>query len=186
MFDETSKLVLGLLTGVLFGFLLQKGRVAKFSVIIGQLLLKDWTVVKIMLTAVAVGSIGVYALVSLGTASFHVKPAMFGGVLFGGLLFGAGMAIFGYCPGTSVAACGEGRKDAMVGVAGMVTGALAYVWFYPAHQPALKSFPDWGKITLPELTTTSPWLWILGLLVLAAAAAYLLDGMRRRSPLRST
>jgi len=186
MFDETSKLFLGLLTGILFGFLLQKGRVAKFSVIIGQLLLKDWTVVKIMLTAVAVGSIGVYALVSLGTASLHVKPAVFGGVLFGGLLFGAGMAIFGYCPGTSVAACGEGRKDAMVGVAGMLTGALAYVWLYSVHQPALKSFPDWGKITLPELTTTSPWLWVVGLVVAAATSAFLFESMRRRLTLRQT
>lgn len=186
MFDEPSKLLLGLLTGTVFGFLLQKGRVAKFPVIIGQLLLKDWTVVKIMLTAVAVGSIGVYTLVSLGAAELHVKPAMFGGVLLGGLLFGIGMSVLGYCPGTSVAACGEGSKDAMVGVVGMITGALAYVWLYPRHQPILKSFPDWGKITLPELTSTSPWLWILGLLVLAATSAYIFEKRRGRSILRHT
>ncbi len=173
MFDEPSNLFLGLLTGIFFGFLLQKGRVAKFPVIIGQLLLKDWTVVKIMLTAVAVGSIGVFTLVSMGAAELHIKPAMFGGLLLGGLLFGIGMSVLGYCPGTSVAACGEGRKDAMVGVVGMITGALAYVWFYPRYQPILKSFPDWGKITLPELTATSPWLWVLGLLILAATNAYI-------------
>lgn len=185
MFDEPSKLLLGLLTGIFFGFFLQKGRVAKFSVIVGQLLLKDWTVVKIMLTAVAVGSIGIYALVSLGVATLHVKPALLGGVLFGGLLFGAGMAVFGYCPGTSVAACGEGRKDAMVGVAGMLLGALSYVWFYPLHQPALKSLPDWGKVTLPELTTTSPWLWIAGLLAAAVISAYFFEAMRRRFTLET-
>ena len=44
MFDPISKLVLGLLTGIIFGLLLQKGRAAKFHVIIGQFLLKDWTV----------------------------------------------------------------------------------------------------------------------------------------------
>jgi uncharacterized membrane protein YedE/YeeE len=167
MFDEPMKLILGLLTGILFGFFLQKGRVAKYSVIIGQLLLRDWTVVKIMLTAVAVGSIGVYALVSLGMASLHVKPALFAGLIFGGLTFGAGMAVFGYCPGTSIAACGEGRKDAMVGVAGMLLGALSYVMLYPALERALKAWPDWGKITLPELTTSSPWAWVAGLAVTA-------------------
>ena len=179
MFEEPTKLLLGLLTGVLFGFLLQKGQVAKFSVIIGQLLLRDWTVVKIMLTAVAVGSLGVYALVSFGLAGLHVKPALLGGVLFGGLLFGSGMAVFGYCPGTSVAACGEGRKDAAVGVLGMLAGAFAYVWLFPLHQPALKQFPDWGKVTLPEVTTTSPWLWIVGLLIAAAASAYLFRTRKR-------
>ena len=63
MFDSPDKLLLGLVTGVAFGFLLQKGRVAKFPVIVGQFLLKDWTVVKVMATAVAVGAVGVYALV---------------------------------------------------------------------------------------------------------------------------
>ncbi len=56
MFDSPEKLLLGLLTGIAFGVLLQKGRVAKFAVIVGQFLLKDWTVVKIMGTAVVVGS----------------------------------------------------------------------------------------------------------------------------------
>jgi hypothetical protein len=48
MFESPDKLILGFLTGVLFGFLLQKGRVAKFEVIVGQFLLRDWTVVKTM------------------------------------------------------------------------------------------------------------------------------------------
>jgi hypothetical protein len=143
MFDPPLKLLLGLLTGILFGFLLQKGRVAKFPVIVGQFLLRDWTVVKIVLTAVAVGSIGVYALVSIGAAELHIKPALLGGVIFGGLLFGAGIALFGYCPGTSVAACGEGHRDAMVGVAGMLVGAFAYVWSYPVlASPITKALPE--------------------------------------------
>ena len=72
MFDSPDKLALGLLTGIVFGFLLQKGRAAKYHVIVGQFLLKDWTVVKIMLTAVILGSVGVYALVNEGHA-VHVE-----------------------------------------------------------------------------------------------------------------
>ena len=107
MFESLPNLLLGLLTGFVFGFLLQKGRVAKFEVITGQLLVRDWTVAKIMLTAIAVGSIGVYALMTMEMASLHIKPALLGGVIVGGLLFGCGMAILGYCPGATVAACGE-------------------------------------------------------------------------------
>ncbi|NLF07305.1 MAG: YeeE/YedE family protein, partial [Pirellulaceae bacterium] len=60
------QLPLGFLLGVGFGFLLQKGGVTYYDVIINQLLLKDFTVVKIMLTAMATGMIGVHLLVNLG------------------------------------------------------------------------------------------------------------------------
>lgn len=183
MFEATDKLVLGLVTGIVFGFLLQKGRVGKFEVIVGQLLFKDWTVVKIMATAVAVGSVGVYALVSLGMATLHIKPALLGGVLVGGLLFGLGMAIFGYCPGTGVAASGAGHRDAMVGVAGMLFGALLYVTGYPQLKPLIESIADWGKLTLPQATSTSPWPWVLGLVIaLSALLAWLEKRQRPAGP----
>ena len=180
MFDEPLKLALGLFTGILFGVLLQKGQAAKYSVIMGQFFLKDWTVVKIMLTAVVVGAVGVWALVNMGYASLHIKPAALGGVLLGGALFGIGIAIFGLCPGTSVAACGEGHRDAFYGVVGMFVGALAYVGLYPTMQSVAKAGADWGKVTLPEVTGTSPWLWVVGLVIAGAIAFWLLE--RRKMP----
>jgi uncharacterized protein len=167
MFESPERLVLGLLTGMLFGFLLQKGRVAKYEVILGQLLLKDWTVLKIMLSAIAVGAIGVYMLVELQMASLHIKPMLVGGVIIGGICFGIGMAIFGYCPGTSVAACGEGRKDAMVGVLGMLAGAAVFVGGYSFLSPVIRNFGNGGKITLFEATAIPLWVWILLVIILA-------------------
>lgn len=167
MFESWDKLLLGFLYGLIFGFLLQKGRVAKFRVIVGQFLLKDWTMVKVMLSAVAVGAVGVWVLVAMGKAELHIKPAAFGGVVAGALVFGVGMALFGYCPGTGVAACGEGRRDAMVGVLGMICGAFAYVIAFPALQGLINGFGDWGKVTLPQLTGLSPWAFIIPLVVVA-------------------
>ncbi len=183
MFEAPWKLALGLLTGIAFGFLLQKGRVAKFHVILGQFLLKDYTVVKVMLTAVVVGSVGVYALVELGLAHLHVKPALLGGVLVGGLCFGVGMAVFGYCPGTGVAGCGEGRRDAMIGVLGMLAGAAAFVALWPTLQPVVKGLGDWGQVTLPGATGTSPWLWVGGL-ALGGLALWLVLGQGRAATSR--
>lgn len=168
MFESPEKLILGLISGIVFGFLLQKGRVAKFRVIMGQFLLTDWTVAKIMLTAVAVGALGIWGMIAMGWTELHIKPAAFGGVIVGGLLFGLGIAIFGYCPGTSVAACGEGRRDAMVGVAGMLFGALAYVVAFPALQGLIKAWGDWGKVTLPQVVGGSPWIYVAALLVVTA------------------
>ena len=82
----------------------------------------------------------------------HIRPALLGGVLLGGVCFGVGMAALGYCPGTSVAGCGEGRRDAMVGVLGMFAGAALYVALYEQLAPVVNSLGDWGKITLPEVT----------------------------------
>ncbi len=184
MFDSPDRLLLGLATGVVFGVLLQKGRVAKFPVIVGQFLLKDWTVAKIMGTAVVVGAVGVFTLVATGHADLHVKPLLLGGVLLGGALFGVGMTVLGYCPGTAVAACGEGRRDAVAGVLGMFAGALAFVAVWPALQPVIKGLGDAGKVTLPDLTDTSPWVWVGALAACTLAGMLFLPG-RRSSRSRS-
>lgn len=182
MFDSPERLLLGLLTGVVFGVLLQKGRVAKFPVIVGQFLLKDWTVAKVMGTAVVVGSVGVWALVASGYAHLHVKPFLLGGVLVGGVCFGVGMAVYGYCPGTGVAACGEGKPDAIAGVLGMLAGALAFVVAFPALQPLIKGLGDMGKLTLPEATGTPPWRWVAALAGVGLAALLLVLLSRRGWP----
>lgn len=163
MFESSDKLLLGLLTGIVFGFLLQKGRAAKYQIIMGQFFLKDWTVVKIMGSAVAVGAIGIYYMRSLGMIHLEIKPAAFAGVIVGAILFGIGLAILGLCPGTTVAACGEGRRDAWVGFTGMLFGAAAYVVLFPPLQGLVKALGDWGKVTVPQVTHTSPWLWVGGI-----------------------
>src|SRR5687768_7659534 len=110
--ESTSDLMLGLVTGIVFGFLLQKGRVAKYQTILGQLLLKDWTVAKVMLTAIVTGAIGVYAMVEAGTARLDIWPFQPAAMLIGAAFFGVGIATLGYCPGTGLAGAAEGSRDA--------------------------------------------------------------------------
>ena len=61
--------MLGLFFGVIFGFLLQKGGVAKYHILIGVLLLEDFTVIKVMLTAIIVACIGIFSLHALAWSS---------------------------------------------------------------------------------------------------------------------
>lgn len=113
-------------------------------------------------------------------ASLHIRPLLFAGVLSGAIFFGIGMAVLGYCPGTSIAGCGEGRRDAIFGVLGMFGGAVLSVTLFPLLKPFNKGLGDWGEITLPEATHTSPWLWI-ATLTAAGVAAFLVDRSRHTS-----
>lgn len=148
--DKTPRqLVLGLLFGIAFGFLLQKGGVAKYHVLIGQLLLQDFTVVKVMLSAVVVGMIGIHTMRRLGLVELHVKPTRYGANIVGGLVFGAGFALSAYCPGTNAAAIGQGNFDGLFVAVGMLAGSWLFAILFDRLAP-LRKWGDRGKLTLPE------------------------------------
>lgn len=157
-----SQLAVGLLLGIAFGFLLQRGGVTRYEVIIGQLLLTDFTVVKIMLTAVLVGTVGVHLLHSLGLAQLHPKPGAIGTSVIGGLLFGVGFGVLGYCPGTAAGACGQGSLDALFGgVVGMLLGAGLFAALFPRLRSGILAKGDFGDITLPRALNVNPWVIVL-------------------------
>ena len=173
--DTLVQLALGLCVGILFGFLLQKGGVTSYDVIVGQLLLENFTVVKVMLSAVIVAMIGVHLLVRFGYADLHVVPGSWGSSLIGGLIFGVGFALLGLCPGTVAGAAGTGALDALIGgILGMVAGSGLFITLYPRIKPVLCRAP-FATQTLPDLLRVNRWLVILlveicmiGILVLLA------------------
>ncbi len=156
-----SQLLYGLITGILFGFLLQKGRVLRYEKQISALLLKDMTIIKFMLTSVSVAMVGTYLLVDLELAKLSIKSTILGANIIGGLLFGLGWGALGYCPGTSVGAVAEGRWDALWGVAGMLAGAALFAELFPAMKASVLTWGNLGKITLPQLLGINHWFVIV-------------------------
>jgi uncharacterized membrane protein YedE/YeeE len=152
--------MLGLITGVLFGFLLQKGRVLRFEKQVGAMLMNDMTIFKFMLSAILVGMVGIALLTDAGIITLSHKPMNLGAVLLGGALFGTGWAVMGFCPGTSIGALGEGRWHAVFAAAGMVVGAALYAEIYPSMKAAVLGLKDFGTIGLPESLGVSPWVII--------------------------
>jgi hypothetical protein len=161
------KLIFGLITGFIFGFLLQKGQVVKYEKIMGALRLRDFTIIKFMLSAILVGMVGIYAMKDLGFVELEIKSAALGANIIGGLIFGIGFGLLGYCPGTAVGATGEGRIDAFWGgILGMLAGAGIYAETYTLIKGNLLTWGSLGKITLPSLLGVNHWviiaiLWIL-------------------------
>ena len=161
-----NQLLAGLITGVFFGFCLQKGRVLRYDKQLGALRLQDMTIVKFMVTSVLVGMVGVYLLQDLGLAKLSIKPTILGGTILGGLTFGLGWGLIGYCPGTSAGALGEGRWDAAWGIAGMLAGAALYAESFPVMKSTVLTWGDFGKITVPQLLGINHWP-VIGVFIVA-------------------
>ncbi len=130
-----AKIIIGLVVGFVFGYVLQRTGITKYPRVMGMLLLKDFKIMKFMLTAVTFSLIGFYVLDSLDVIALNPKPLNWG-KLVGGLIFGVGMGLLGYCPGTMLSRIGEGKKEAWLGLLGMVLGILFYaihVKFFKTH-----------------------------------------------------
>jgi uncharacterized protein len=168
-----EQLVKGGLFGVIFGFLLQKGGVAKYHVLIGALLLEDFTVMKVMLTAIIVGGAGIFGLHALGLVELRIKPTRYASNIIGGLLFGIGFGLLGYCPGTGAAALGQGNWDVIGGIVGLMAGSYLYAEFSGTFDRTIDTWGARGRLTLPELlgmkraTFLAIWLPVLSLALLA-------------------
>lgn len=150
-------LIYGLLTGIAFGFLLQKGRVLRYDKQLGALRLRDMTIIKFMLSSILVGMVGVYLLVDLDMARLSIKTTVLGGNIIGGLIFGLGWGLLGYCPGTSAGALGEGRWDAVWGILGMICGAALYAESFPLMKTTVLTWGDLGKLTIPGIFGINHW-----------------------------
>ena len=168
-------LLLAVLFGGIFGALLHRGRVADYNVIVNQFRFRDFTVLRVMLTAIIVGGIGILFLHEAGLAQYHIKPADMLAVVFGAILFGIGMVIYGYCPGTGVAAVGTGSFHALVGFLGMLVGGILYALSYPWIQANILTIGSFGKIRLPDVTGVQDIIWFGGLFLLALVIFRFLD-----------
>ena len=174
--SSRSTLLQGLALGIVFGFLLQKGGATKYDVIIGQLLFTDFTVVKIMLSAVLTGMLGIHAMKALGWVEIHPKSGSAGKNIIGGLIFGVGFAVLGYCPGTIAGAIGNGFLDALVGgLAGILIGSGLFAALYPRLSQGLLKKGDFGDLTLPRLFKVNDWMVVIPVALLISLLLYWLE-----------
>jgi len=129
----------GLVCGFLFGFVLENAGFGSPAKLTAQFSLRDWSVFKVMFTAIVVAATGLYVFEQLGWASvdaLFVPTSLVMASAIGGLLVGGGFAIGGYCPGTSVVGLFSGRIDALVFIGGLVLGTFVFAGLYG---PAIES-----------------------------------------------
>ena len=165
----------GLLCGVLFGWVLESAGFGSPCKLTGQFKLNDWSVLKVMFTAIVVAALGLAILKGLGLVDAEgvfVPSALLVASALGGLLIGAGFAIGGYCPGTSVVGLFSGRLDAAVFLIGLLLGTMAFAGLYgPAIQAVMDAAEVMSGDTLPDALGISAW-WVIAVMMAALFAVF--------------
>jgi uncharacterized protein len=173
-------ILIGLLMGTVFGFALEKSRVFEPGIIVGQMQLSNFIMLKVFLSAVATGAIVLAVMNGLGLVSISPKAALYGADLIGGLILGAGIALAGACPGTVLAQIGAGYRDALFTLVGGLFGAIAFSYAEPSLSQTVLA-KGAGKITFTDLLGIPYWV---GAVVLAVIIAIALVALERWRPWR--
>lgn len=163
-------MISGLVCGLLFGFVLENAGFGSPCKLTAQFSLRDWSVFKVMFTAIVVAAVGLYVLELAGwldTDNVFVPTSLVMASAIGGLLVGSGFALGGYCPGTSVVGLMSGRIDALVFIVGLVAGTFVFAGLYG---PAIEAVMAMWEVDTGD-TFTDAWgipQWLLLAILLAA------------------
>jgi hypothetical protein len=172
----TLGIVTGLLMGAVFGFALEKSRVFEPGMIVGQMQLRNFIMLKVFLTAVATGAVVLAVLNGFGLVKLHPKAAIYAADVVGGLLLGAGIALAGACPGTTLAQIGVGYRDAIFTLLGGIAGAVAFSYAQPWLAGSLIGSGE--KILFSGLFGLPYWQGAIGLAVAIVVVLALMERAR--------
>lgn len=175
-----SAIITGLLMGLVFGLALEKSRVFEPGVIVGQMQLRNFTMLKVFLSAVTTGLVVLAALSGFGFVKLAPKATLYAADIAGGVILGVGITLAGACPGTVLAQVGAGYRDAWATLLGGLCGALAFSYMEPTLRPWIDGGP--GKLTLDQLVGLPFWQVAL---VFAALLVLMLVCLERWRPWRS-
>lgn len=165
----------GLLCGLIFGFALERAGFASACKLTAQLRFKDWAVFNVMFTAILVAAFGMYILQLSGLLSMdevYVPTTYLWATALGGVGVGAGMAIGGYCPGTSVVGFMSGKIDGLVFFVGIIIGTWVFAGAYEDLLPLLEAAPGPDAQTLSQLLHVPDLVVLLGLTAVAAVVGW--------------
>jgi len=144
--------------GVAFGWALECVGLGDPPKLAGQFYLRDFTVLKVMLSAMLTAMLGIFWAGRLGMldlGALYVPETYLLPQLVGGLVFGLGFVLSGLCPGTSCVALASGRIEGAATMLGLFAGVLFIGLAFPAIEPFYRSTPR-GPLTL-QLVTGLPY-----------------------------
>ncbi len=160
-YTSGSMIIIG---GFFFGYFLEVSGLGSPRKLNAQFTFKDWSVFKVMFVAIVVAAVGLWLFDILGWVRFdalRVQTTFFWAMAIGGALLGAGLAVGGYCPGTSVVGFFSGRLDALFFMIGMVIGTWIFAAGFDSLQELYLAAKGVNGETLSTLMGLPTWLILL-------------------------
>jgi rhodanese-related sulfurtransferase len=182
LITEQLNLVVALLLGVGFGFVLEQAGFSSSRRLAGLFYGYDFTVLRVFFTAAVTAMSGVLILGFAGlldTDAIFVNPTWLLPTIVGGIIMGIGFILGGYCPGTSICAAAIGKIDAMFFVGGGLLGIFAFGESYPLW----KSFNEstfLGPVTVFDSLGISQGWFAFALIAIAVTAFAVTTLIERR------
>ena len=179
----SEHMIVAVLIGMAFGASLERAGLGDANKLAGQFYLRDFTVVKVMFSAILTAMLGLFWLGRAGVidlAAIYVPETWVVPQIAGGLIFGAGFVISGLCPGTSCVAAASGRGDGLAAVLGLFLGVLATGLAWPSIAPFANSTAH-GAFTLPQLTGLRYGVVVAAITSIGIATFALIERFERRS-----
>lgn len=173
MFGDDASLAVAACLGIGFGFFLERAGFGSSRKLTAQFYLTDWSVLKVMFTAIVTAMVGVYVLSAVGWLDFskiYLVPTFLVPQIVGGLVFGVGFIVGGYCPGTSVVGIANGKIDALVYALGMIAGIVVYAESFDALFSSWNEATPLGQITLPTVLGIPYGVLVVAVVALALGA----------------
>jgi hypothetical protein len=180
---HTAELVLGLVTGIGFGFVLERAGFGRANNLAAIFYGRDFRVLRVMFTAIVTAMLGLYFLDLLGVlplGSVGILDTYLVPQLVGGLLLGAGFIVGGYCPGTSLVAFATGKLDALVFLLGLLAGTTAFTLSYDGAIVAWHKSTAMGRVLIHEWLGVSSGPVVLGVVAMAVGAFVLVGKIEAR------
>lgn len=159
----------GLLVGLLLGIVFQRGRFCVTGMLRDIFLQRSWRTATALLVVISVHAVGLAALTAAGAVSPEPAPFAPGAVVVGALLFGLGIVLAGGCASGTWYRAGEGLVGSWLalGLYALTSAAM--------KEGALGGLTAWatswktGLTTVPAAVHLSPWVFVLGLVLVTAA-----------------
>jgi len=171
------------LIGIAFGWTLERAGLGSAPKLAGQFYFTDFTVFKVMFSAIVTAMLGAFWLSRLGIldlSQVYIPETFLGPQLAGGLLFGVGFVVAGLCPGTSCVAAATGRGDGAMVMMGMFSGVLVTGLAFAPLRNFYESTSR-GSLTLPELLRVPYGVVVCAIVAMALIAFQVAERLEKRA-----
>jgi len=180
--SDAASLAAAFAIGLGFGWCLERAGLGSARKLTGQFYFTDFTVFKVMFSAILTAMLGVFWLGRLGVidvARIYVPETYLLPQGIGGLIFGVGFVVAGLCPGTSCVAAATGRTDGLATAVGLFAGVMT-TGFALSYVPEFYSSTARGAFTLPSLLHLRYGIVVAGVTAIALGGFALIERIEKR------